>query len=292
MAHSNTQSSPWQAYGLGLLGVLCFAATLPLTEIALADFSPWFITAARAGIAGMLAVVVVGIRRRPWPERTEIRNLWMCGLCLAYGFPLSMALGLQTVPAYHGGIVLGILPLATAGLSVVVHGYRARSLFWVWAVLGSVLVSTFAWYEGEGGWVAGDLWLVAAAFFASYGYVLSSRLSVKHGGWWVISWSLIVWLPVSAILSGLSWPAFLLSRPLDSLVSLMALAVFSMYLGFFAWNQALAMGGVARIGQVQLFQVFLTLFWSAILLDSDLPMHSWWFAIAVMITVYFGRKAG
>ena len=42
-----------------------------------------------------------------------------------------MAIGLQTVPSYHGTVVLGILPLVTAGLSALVHGYRARLGFWL-----------------------------------------------------------------------------------------------------------------------------------------------------------------
>lgn len=290
MRTSPSAVASWRAYALALIGVLCFAATLPLTELALADFSAGFITLFRALIAGLLALAVVIVCRAPRPKSTERRGLLLSGLCLAYGFPVSMALGLETVPAYHGGVVLGVLPLVTACLAAWIHGERARPLFWFWALVGTGLVSLFAWQEGGGGWVMGDLWLVAAAFFAAYGYVISGDLSKTRGGWWVISWALIYWLPVSAVLTVVSWPDFFFSRPYVSVASLLALSVFSMYLGFFAWNQALAWGGVARIGQVQLLQVFLTLAWAALLLETSVDPSAWAFASAVMLTVYLGRK--
>ena len=42
-----------------------------------------------------------------------------------------------------------------------------------------------------------------------------------------------------------------------------------MCLGFFAWYQGLARGGVARIGRLQLAQPALTLCWSALLLGEQ-----------------------
>ena len=41
-----------------------------------------------------------------------------------------------------------------------------------------------------------------------------------------------------------------------------------MFLGFFAWYHGLALGGVAKIGQVQLAQPVLTLFWAALVLGE------------------------
>lgn len=279
------------AYGLAVFGIACFAATLPLTEIVLADFTPVFITGARAVIAGVLSLLVLIIWRLPQPARAERRPLLVSGFALIFGFPLAMAMGLQTVPAYHGAVVLGLLPLMTAGLSAIVHGYRAALGFWVWSVIGAVLVVVFVLQEEQGALGWGDLWLVAAALMASYGYVLAGDLSTRRPGWWVISWSLVYFLPFALLLGLISWPAFLLARPTSSLLGLIALGVFSMYLGFFAWNAALAMGGVARIGQVQLLQVFLTLIWAWILLDESLSASVWLFAALVMCSVYFGKRS-
>jgi EamA-like transporter family. len=64
-----------------------------------------------------------------------------------------------------------------------------------------------------------------------------------------------------------------------------------MFLGFFAWNAALAMGGIAQIGQVQLLQVFLTLFWGWLILDESFTASVGVFAILVVTTVFLGRRA-
>lgn len=279
------------AYALAVFGIGCFAATLPLTQIALADFTPLFITASRALVAGLLALIVLFLARLPAPQAGERKPLLISGFALIFGFPLAMAMGLQSVPAYHGAVVLGILPLMTAGLSALVHGYRAAMGFWVWSLIGAGLVLIFVLQEQQGsvGW--GDLWLLAAAGMASYGYVLAGDLSTRRPGWWVISWSLIYFLPLAVLLLILSWPSFLWVRPISSLASVAALGVFSMYLGFFAWNAALALGGVATIGQVQLLQVFFTLVWAWILLSEPLSVSVWLFAALVMLSVFFGKRA-
>ena len=64
-----------------------------------------------------------------------------------------------------------------------------------------------------------------------------------------------------------------------------------MFFGFFAWNAALAMGGVAQIGQVQLLQVFLTLCWASLLLGEAIRGDVLIFAGLVVMSVYFGKKA-
>ena len=287
----STLATPQWAYPLALFGITCFAVTLPLTSIALDDFTPLFITTARAAVAGLCALLMLALFRHAKPTSAEHRPLWISGFALIFGFPMAMAMGLQTVPAYHGAVVLGVLPLMTAGLSAWVHGYRAPLAFWMWSLIGAGLVILFVSREQSGGVSFGDLWLLAAAAMASYGYVLAGELSKTRPGWWVISWSLVYVLPLTAVLLLLSWPDFFWSRPTQSLVAVGSLGVFSMYLGFFAWNAALALGGVARIGQVQLLQVFLTLIWAWVLLSEPITTSVWVFAALVMIAVYFGKRA-
>ncbi|HAN80885.1 MAG TPA: EamA family transporter, partial [Gammaproteobacteria bacterium] len=81
------------AYLLGFIGVLCFAATLPLTTIALNDFSPAFITVIRAVIAGFAACLWVFFSSSGKPRSDEIKPLVVSGLGLVFGFPLAMAIG-------------------------------------------------------------------------------------------------------------------------------------------------------------------------------------------------------
>jgi drug/metabolite transporter (DMT)-like permease len=69
------------------------------------------------------------------------------------------------------------------------------------------------------------------------------------------------------------------------------LGLMSMYLGFFAWNAGLAMGGVARVSQVQLLQGFVTIGIAALLLGETLEISTLGFAGAVAVTVLMGRRA-
>ena len=278
------------AYLLGFVGVLCFAATLPLTTIALNDFSPTFITVIRAVIAGLAACLWVFFSSSGKPRRDEIKPLVVSGLGLVFGFPLAMAIGLQSVPSYHGAVVLGILPLVTAGLSVIVYGYRARLGFWVCAVVGTSLVVVFTLREQDGSMSWADLWLVLAALMASSGYVIAGNLAKQRPGPWVICWSLILLSPISVMATVLVWPDFFWVRPDSSLMALLALGLFSMFFGFFAWNTGLALGGIAEVGQVQLLQLFLTLIWGSILIGEVVTIDVWVFAVLVAATVYFGRR--
>jgi drug/metabolite transporter (DMT)-like permease len=64
----------------------------------------------------------------------------------------------------------------------------------------------------------------------------------------------------------------------------------SQYIGFFAWYQGLSLGGIARVSQVQLLQLFLTLFFSWLLLGEKVTWVMVAFALAVVATVWVGRR--
>ena len=99
---------------LGFIGVVLFGGSLPFTRLAMESLDPWFVTAARAALAGLLAGAVLLVLRRPLPDRAMLGRLAIVSLCLVAGFPGFTALALLTVGASHGGVVLGIMPLATA----------------------------------------------------------------------------------------------------------------------------------------------------------------------------------
>ena len=76
----------------------------------------------------------------------------------------------------------------------------------------------------------------------------AARWRAGSAGWEVISWALVFSAPVMLAL-------VLLSGPINWSASRLAWAgflyvsVFSMFLGFFAWNKGLAMGGIAKSGR-------------------------------------------
>jgi drug/metabolite transporter (DMT)-like permease len=275
---------------LGFVAIVVFGSTLPMTRLALEHFDPWFITASRALGAGLAAAALLVVLRRPVPDRTRWRTLVAIALFAVLGFPAFIALAMQSVPAAHGGVVLGILPLATAVAAALLNNERPSLMFWLFAAAGSALVVVFALREGTGGYHLGDLYLVGATVSAAVGYTLSGRLTRTMPGWEVISWALIIALPFSAIATWLLWGPDAGAVPVEAWLYVGFLGLFPQYVGFFAWNAGMAMSGVARVGQMQLLQTFVTLAFAAILLGERIDAATLLFATAVVATVALGSR--
>jgi drug/metabolite transporter (DMT)-like permease len=277
-------------YALGFLGVVIFGATLPATVIALQDFSPWFITFGRAALATLAAVLCLAAMRRRFPGAMTARLL-AAGLLLVYGFPGFMAVAMQSVSASHGGVVLAILPLATAVFAVALTHERPSPAFWVFALAGAALVVWFVLGSSEMHFGAGVFWLTMAGLSASLGYVISARLAAVMPGWEVICWALILTAPISFAGTAWFWEPTYRSADTAPIAAFVYAGLGSMFLGFFAWNAGLAIGGIARVGQIQLLQVFVTVALSAWLLGETITARTILFAGAVALTVWLGRKA-
>ena len=277
---------------LGFLGVCIFAGTLPFTRIAVESLSPGFIAAGRAALAGVLAGTTLLVLRRAWPGRADLLKFALGGLCLVGGFPLFTALAIQSVPAGHGGVVLGILPLATAVISALIAGERPSAAFWIAAVIGAGLVVGFTLHEGGGGFEPGDLYLLAAVLSSSLGYVVSAQLAQRgYAGWEVISWILVVSLPLTVPVSLWLLPPDPAAVPAWSWIGFAYVTLLSQYLGFFAWNAGLAIGGIARVSQVQLLQTFVTLVFAAFLNGERIDALTWLVAVGVVGVVVAARYA-
>lgn len=280
-------------YALGFVGVVIFGGTLPATVLALASFDPLFIASSRASVAAILAAVVLAARGRRL-ARSDYASVFGAGLMVTFGFPAFSSLAMQSVGASHGGIVLGILPLATAVFSALITGERPGKAFWAWSVAGAALVIWFVTGRDDGGRfgvATGDFWLFAAALSAAAGYVIMGRLSGRMPGWEAICWVLVATAPINFVLTALLWQDRYLHPAPISALALGYHALFSMFLGFFAWNAGLAIGGIARVGQVQLLQIFVTVALSAVLLGEAVTARTILFAVAVAATVWFGRRA-
>jgi drug/metabolite transporter (DMT)-like permease len=278
---------------LGMLGVVIFAMTLPMTRLAVGPASdpqlpPLFVTAGRAALAGGLAVAYLLLTRAPWPARRVWLTLAVCAAGTVVGFPMFLALALRRVDAVHAAVVSGLLPLATAVVAALAFKQRPSNGFWLCALLGSGLVLAFAALFSRSGLGAADALLVAAVLSAAIGYVAGARASSDLTPEQVICWVLVLSLPLSAPLMGLAWPERAVNA--SAWVGFAYVTLFSMWLGFFAWYRGLALGGTVRVSQVQLLQPFLALLFAVPVLGERIEPVTLLFSLAVIATVFVGRK--
>lgn len=275
---------------LGLAGVLIFSLTLPATRYAVQELAPAVVGLGRTLPAALLALLVVAAHRR-LPRRCDLPDLVVCALGVVFGFPLFSALAMRTVDASHGAVVLAVLPLFTAIAAAVLAKERPSAGFWLWAGLGSASVLGFALSRSRGGLALGDLHLLIAAGLAAIGYAAGGRLARVVPGLLVIAWALILSLPALLLLGLWLWPLVRWEASAVAWGCFAYVAVMSQFLGFFFWYRGLALGGIARVGQVQLLQTFFTLAASALLLGERLDGATLGFALLTLACVWRARRA-
>jgi len=275
---------------LGLFAVVLFAGSPPATRVAVIALDPFFMTAARGTIAGLLAGAVLIALRRTIPWR-DVPLLILIALCLVILFPGTLAFGMTSLSSAHGGVVLGLLPIATAVAAVFFAHERPSPFFWAMSVLGAALVVVFSLRDGGIVPTPADFVLFVGVAICGTGYALAGTLSRRMPGWEVISWAVVLALPVMVPLTFLLWPKDVATVPLPSWLGLAYAAAISQYFGFWLWNSALAAGGVARIGQLQLLQPFGTLAIAAFILGERVDLRTILFATAVVVVVAIGIRA-
>jgi drug/metabolite transporter (DMT)-like permease len=255
-------------WGSGLLGVMIFSGSLPATRVAVADFSPIFLTSLRAVIAAILGAAFLFTLQQARPARSDLVPLAIVALGVVVGFPLLTALALQHITAAHSIVFIGLLPLATAIFGVLRGGERPKPAFWLFSILGAATVAGFAISRSDGGSVVGDLLMIAAIVLCGLGYAEGATLSRRFGGWQVISWALLLSLPMTAIIALFTQPVSWGSVSVPAWISLAYVSIFSMLIGFLFWYRGLALGGIAGVGQLQLLQPFFGLSLAALLLHE------------------------
>ena len=296
------KSAPWldqpanKGLLLGLLGVVIFALTLPMTRLAVGtveapQMSGVFIALGRAVVAAALSAAFLWATRAPWPRREDLLPLAITAGGVVFGFPLFTSVAMRYVEAVHASVIVGVLPLATAAVAALLHRQRPSTGFWLCAVLGSALVVGFAVLRsGSAGLTLhpADMLLLAAMVCAAVGYAYGARLSQRMRAEHVICWALLIALPITL-------PLAVATRPTTALHAsawwgFAYTAVFSMWLGFFAWYRGLALGGTVRVSQIQLVQPFLGMLMAVPLLGERLDAVTLGFAVAVIATVFMGKK--
>ena len=285
-----TLDSSTQGWINGFIGVVIFSGSLPATRLAVMEFDPVFLTMIRATLAALLGLCLLGVFKEKRPTRQQWAPLVIVALGVVIGFPLLTALALQYVTSAHSIVFIGLLPLATAVFGVLRGGERPRPVFWLFSVLGSLLVMGYAIAQGLSAAPAGDVLMLLAVLACGLGYAEGAKLSRNLGGWQVICWALVVSLPVVAPLSLLLAPSTLSGISLPAWLSLGYVAVFSMLIGFVFWYRGLAQGGIAAVGQLQLLQPFFGLALAVGLLHEQVSLGMVLVTVAVIGCVAGAKK--
>lgn len=301
VAPTRSPDPAWRGLLLGLVGVVCFSLTPVATRAAVVGgLSPYLVGTGRTFGAALLAAALLALTRQARPTRAHLPSLLAMIGGVVLGFPLLMTWALSRVPAAHAGAVLGLLPLATSAVGAIRGRERLPWLFWASAVAGSAVVVIFAWSQGGGSLQPGDLVLLASVVAAAVGYTEGALLSRTLGGWQTISWALVLGVPLTgtAFLSlliqtagGRGWREMAAGISPAAWIGFGYVTLVSQYLGFFPWFRGLALGGVARVGQLQLFMAPLTLAASALFLSEPIPAATAWTAAALLGTMVAGRWA-
>ncbi len=274
----------------GLIGVIIFSGSLPATRVAVLQFDPIFLTVARAAIAGVLALGLLVAAREKRPPSRDFLALGIVALGVVVGFPLLTAMALQHITSARSIVFIGLLPLATAIFGVIRGGERPKPAFWIFSVIGSALVAGFAMSQAGSASPIGDALMLAAVIVCGLGYAEGATLSRRFGGWQVISWALVLSLPVMVPLVLITMPPTFAGIDMPAWIGLAYVSLFSMLIGFVFWYRGLAQGGIAAVGQLQLLQPFFGLALAATLLHEAVTPLMLAVTVAVILCVVGARR--
>ena len=275
---------------IGFVGILVFSLTLPISKIAVVSFSPYFIAFGRASLAGLVALVYLSYKKVAFPSKTDLAKLAVIAMGVVFGFPIFTTVAMKEGSSSHGAVILGMMPLATTVIGVIRFKERPSIGFWLVSMLGAGLVITYAFLKGSGSFTYIDGLLVLGGICACIGYVEGGELSRKMNPRTVISWALVISLPINLVMTYFTFSSSYLNADVIAWTSFVYLSLFPMYLGFFFWYEGLAIGGIARVSQVQLIQPFCTLLASSFFLGDHLTAMNMVFAFLVVSTVILSKQ--
>ncbi|WP_368655167.1 DMT family transporter [Ornithinibacillus sp. 4-3] len=276
---------------LGLVGVICFSLTLPATSIAVEYFGTTIVGLGRTVVAAVLIAIIFIVRKEKLPSLRQFKSLIIVAVGAVLGFPLLTSWAMESLPVSHGAVELALLPLATAGFAMLRAGEIPSRKFWISSIIGSLAVIIYALYLGFGQLQFADLALLAAVIILGLSYAEGGRLSKELGSWQVIAWAIMIGAPFFIIPVGMNFTVDMLQAPVQAWISFIYLAIISQFLAYVAWYGGMAMGGIARVSQLQYLQPFLMILFATLFLDESITFFTIIAAGIVVLSVITGKNA-
>lgn len=276
---------------LGLVGVICFSLTLPSTSVAVEYFGTTVVGLGRTVVAAIIVAVVLIVRKEKLPSLNQFKSLVIVALGAVLGFPLLTSWAMESLPVSHGAVEVALLPLATAGFAMLRAGEMPSLKFWISSIIGSLAVIVYALHLGFGQLQFADLALLAAVLILGLSYAEGGRLAKELGSWQVIAWAIMIGAPFFIIPVVLNVTTEMIHAPFHAWISFIYLAVVSQFLAYVAWYSGMAMGGIARVSQIQYLQPFLMILFATVFLDESITLFTIIIAMIVVISVILGKNA-
>jgi len=256
----------------GFVGIIIFSITPVATKIALgynnSQLSAEFITFGRSALAGNLALLYLFFFRKKIPKLKYLFNFSIIAFCLSVVFPLTLSFGLIYSTSIHAGVILAFLPLATAIFASFYFKQKASKSFWLCAFF--------------------DILFCIAVIAAAVGYNFGAKLTKVMAAPEVISWALVLAMPFHFGFAIYYFPKTEIN--IISWIGFLYVAIFSQWIGFFAWYKGLDLGGAVRVSQIQLLMPFFTFAFSIYILGETLDFLTIIFSVAIILLIYLSRK--
>lgn len=276
------------------IGIAGFSLTLPMTRLALTVFDPIVLTLGRALIAALLGAIALLMTQQKIPP---LHVWWRFALVSAgavFGFPLLSSLAMQQVPAAHGAVITGLIPLVSTMIAVLRGDEKPAPTSWATLFACCALVLAFAVATGSGHVQFADWSLLAAVIAAGVGYAEGTLLARQFGHWQTICWALLLSVPISIFgliyhNVGLS-PQYFAFAALPAWCGFIYVGTISMFAAFMLWYRALAVGGIARVGQLQFLQPFLTIMAATFFFGETLGSGVVIYALGILLLIFVGQN--
>lgn len=276
---------------LGLVGVICFSLTLPATSISVEYFGTTVVGLGRTVLAAIIAGIVLVVGKERVPNRQQFKSIVIVAMGAVLGFPLLTSCAMQALPVSHGAVEVALLPLATAGIAMLRAGEKPSVRFWIASLIGAGAVIFYAVNLGFGKLQFADLALLTAVIILGFSYAEGGKLSKEIGSWQVIAWAIVIGAPFFVIPVVMDFSVEMLTAPFQAWVSLFYLAIVSQFLAYIVWYGGMALGGVARVSQLQYIQPFIMIIFATIFLDESITLVTIVTAIIVVVSVIVGKNA-